>query len=237
MAVSRKLTVNGDSYTVAVEPSETLLDVLREKLRLTGTKKGCNVGDCGACTVLVDGEAMNSCLLLASEMEGKAITTIEGLAKDGELAPLQKAFVHEGGIQCGFCTPGMVMSATALLYKNSKVTTDEIKEALSGNLCRCTGYTGILRAVQRCTEYRDDCTHPEKETEQDNGRAAAFSPRGAPHDAFARTLLWFVTFMVHEDAPAGTLDALLGRLAPLGIETAAERRRMLDEARRWAGKL
>ncbi|MBU0618288.1 MAG: molybdopterin-dependent oxidoreductase, partial [Planctomycetes bacterium] len=182
MAVSRKLTVNGDSYTVAVEPSETLLDVLREKLRLTGTKKGCNVGDCGACTVLVDGEAMNSCLLLASEMEGKAITTIEGLAKDGELAPLQKAFVHEGGIQCGFCTPGMVMSATALLYKNSKVTTDEIKEALSGNLCRCTGYTGILRAVQRCTECRDDCMHPEKETEQDNGRAADFSPRGATND-------------------------------------------------------
>ena len=158
MAVSRKLTINGQVCTVAVEPDETLLDVLRDKLHLTGTKKGCNVGDCGACTVLVDGEPMNSCLLLASEMEGKAITTIEGLAQNGELTPLQKAFVYEGGIQCGFCTPGMVISATALLEKNPKPSTDEIKEALAGNLCRCTGYSGILRAVQRCDQYADGCT-------------------------------------------------------------------------------
>ena len=115
MAVSRKLMINGDTHAVSVEPGETLLDVLRDKLHLTGTKKGCNVGDCGACTVLVDGEPMNSCLLLACEMEGKAITTVEGLAQDGELTPLQKAFVHEGGIQCGYCTPGMVTAATALL--------------------------------------------------------------------------------------------------------------------------
>ena len=157
MAVPRKLTVNGDTYTVALEPSDTLLDVLRDKLRLTGTKKGCNVGDCGACTVLVDGEPMNSCLLLAAEMEGKAITTVEGLAKDGRLTPLQKAFVGEGAIQCGYCTPGMITTATALLQDNPKPTTEQIKEALAGNLCRCTGYAGILRAVQRCENYRDEC--------------------------------------------------------------------------------
>ncbi|HUU94631.1 MAG TPA: molybdopterin cofactor-binding domain-containing protein [Phycisphaerae bacterium] len=157
MGVARTLTINGDAYTVAVEPAETLLDVLRDKLHLTGTKKGCNAGDCGACTVLVDGEAMNSCLLLATEMEGKAITTIEGLAcatggdaDAAQLTPLQKAFVHEGAIQCGYCTPGVVMAATALLNRNPNPTTDEIKEALAGNLCRCTGYAGILRAVQRC---------------------------------------------------------------------------------------
>ncbi len=171
MAVSRTLAVNGDTYTVAIEPGETLLDVLREKLRLTGTKKGCNVGDCGACTVLIDGEPMNSCLLLASELEGKAITTIEGLAKDGELSPVQKAFVHEGGIQCGFCTPGMVISATALLEKNPNPTRDEIKEALSGNLCRCTGYSGILRAVQRCAEYRDG-PRAEREARRHEGTEA-----------------------------------------------------------------
>jgi 4-hydroxybenzoyl-CoA reductase alpha subunit len=164
MVTPRKLLINGQAYTVAVEPRETLLEVLREKLRLTGTKKGCNVGDCGACTVLVDGEAMNSCLLLAAEMEGKAITTIEGLTRDGELTPLQRAFVHEGGIQCGFCTSGMVMSATALLNKNPDPTAKEIKEALAGNLCRCTGYAGILRAVQRCGKYGGGGTHTKPKT-------------------------------------------------------------------------
>src|SRR3990172_3103018 len=156
MTALRTLTVNGQRYRVAVENGDTLLDSLRDKLRLTGTKKGCNVGDCGACTVLVGGLAMNSCLLLAAELEGKSITTIEGLAPNGELTPLQKAFVAEGGIQCGFCTPGMVMSATALLEENPSPTQDEIKEALSGNLCRCTGYSGILRAVKRCENYRHD---------------------------------------------------------------------------------
>ncbi len=174
MINTRTLTVNDQAYAVAVEPGETLLDVLRDKLRLTGTKKGCNVGDCGACTVLVDGEPMNSCLLLASEMEGKHITTVEGLADNGELTPIQKAFVHEGAIQCGFCTPGMVISATAMLEKNPNPTTDEIKDALAGNLCRCTGYAGILRAVQRCADYRDDGACAKQE------RAADFSPRGAP---------------------------------------------------------
>ncbi len=150
------LNVNGQIHRLAVDPGETLLDALRDKLRLTGTKKGCNVGDCGACTVLVDGEAMNSCLLLAAEMEGKAITTIEGLARNGELSPIQQAFVHEGAIQCGFCTPGMVVSATALLNRDPAPSTDEIKEALAGNLCRCTGYAGILRAVQRYRAYMAD---------------------------------------------------------------------------------
>ena len=157
MAILRELNINGHTHSVAVEPGETLLDVLRDKLRLTGTKKGCNVGDCGACTVLVDGDPLNSCLLLAAEMEGKAITTIEGVAESGELSPVQKAFIHEGGLQCGFCTPGAILSATALLNRSPEPSTDEIKEALAGNLCRCTGYAGILRAVQRCNEYRGEC--------------------------------------------------------------------------------
>jgi 4-hydroxybenzoyl-CoA reductase subunit alpha len=159
---------------LAVEAYETLLDVLRDKLRLTGTKKGCNVGDCGACTVLVDGEPMNSCLLLAAEMEGKAITTVEGLAHNGELSPLQKSFIAEGAIQCGFCTSGMVLSATALLERNPKPTTPEIKEALAGNLCRCTGYGGILRAVERCENYRDDgtCANPKSKIQNPNSSAS-----------------------------------------------------------------
>jgi len=158
MIETRTLLVNGEKHTVAVSPSETLLDVLRGKLRLTGTKKGCNVGDCGACTVLVDGEPMNSCLLLAAGMEGKAITTVEGLARDGALTPIQKAFVGEGAIQCGFCTPGMVTTATALLADHPHPDEETIKEALSGNMCRCTGYSGILRAVKRCENYRGDGT-------------------------------------------------------------------------------
>ncbi|MGD2109212.1 MAG: molybdopterin-dependent oxidoreductase, partial [Phycisphaerae bacterium] len=153
MAVARTFTINEHPYTVAVEPHETLLDVLRNKLGLTGTKKGCNVGDCGACTVLIDGEPANSCLLLAGEVEGKSITTIEGIAKNGQLTALQKAFAHEGAIQCGYCTPGTVISATALLERNPDPTVDEIKDALPGNLCRCTGYGGILRAIQRHKSY------------------------------------------------------------------------------------
>jgi len=154
MAVIRKLNVNGDTHTVAVEPSETLLDVLRDKLHLTGTKKGCNVGDCGACTVLIDGEAINSCLLLAWEMEGKAITTIEGLAKSGEPTPLQKAFVHEGGLQCGFCTPGTILSATALLNENPSPSTDDQGgpgweplplHRIHRNSSRCTTSPGLRR--------------------------------------------------------------------------------------------
>jgi 4-hydroxybenzoyl-CoA reductase subunit alpha len=173
MNVIGKLNVNGNARTVAVNASDTLLDVLRDKLNLTGTKKGCNVGDCGACTVLVDGEPKNSCLLLAAEMEGRTVTTVEGLANNGELTPLQKSFVHEGAIQCGYCTPGMVISATALLEKDPDPTDEEIKEALAGNLCRCTGYTGILRALKNCDKHRD-CTCDEK-------REGARLP-GAKHD-------------------------------------------------------
>ncbi len=157
------LTVNGYERAVAIAAGETLADVLREKLNLTGTKKGCNLGDCGACTVLVDGEPMNSCLLLASQMEGKQITTIEGVAHNGELAPIQKAFVEEGAVQCGYCTPGMILSSVALLNRNPRPTVEEIKNGLAGNLCRCTGYAGIIRAVQRCDNYCDGGTCAKKE--------------------------------------------------------------------------
>ncbi|MCH7705390.1 MAG: (2Fe-2S)-binding protein [Planctomycetes bacterium] len=167
MTRAYSLTVNGQTYAVAAAPGDTLLDVLRDKLWLTGTKKGCNVGDCGACTVLIDGEPMNSCLLLAGEVEGKTITTIESVATNGKLSPIQKAFVREGAIQCGFCTPGMILSATALLERNPSPDTDEIKDALGGNLCRCTGYTGILRAMHRCDNYRSDGTCANKESPQD----------------------------------------------------------------------
>ncbi|MFQ5590253.1 MAG: molybdopterin-dependent oxidoreductase [Phycisphaerae bacterium] len=183
MVQACRLNVNGQLHDVAVAPYETLTDVLREKLRLTGTKKGCNVGDCGVCTVLVDGEPMNSCLLLATQMEGKAITTVEGLARDGEVTALQKAFINEGAIQCGYCTPGMVVSATALLNKNPTPSREEIKDALAGSLCRCTGYTGILRAIERYSDYRDGGPRAQEEQTPErtapDHQAASFSQRDA----------------------------------------------------------
>ncbi len=154
--------VNGQERAVVVEPYDTLVDVLRDKLRLTGTKKGCGVGDCGVCTVLIDGCPMNACLMLAAEVADRKITTIEGVAVDGQLTPLQKSFVNEGGIQCGYCTPGMVLSATALLDQRPHPGAEEIKDALAGNLCRCTGYSGIMRAVSRCDNYRDNGTCAKK---------------------------------------------------------------------------
>jgi 4-hydroxybenzoyl-CoA reductase subunit alpha len=143
-----ELRVNGEAHTIAVTDGESLLDVLRDKLRLTGTKKGCNRGVCGACTVLMDGVPQNSCLLLAAACEGKDIITIEGLSQEGELHPLQRAFIDHGAVQCGFCTPGMILSAYALIQHNPDPSDEEIKEALSSNLCRCTGYAGIMKAVK-----------------------------------------------------------------------------------------
>ncbi|EFK09389.1 4-hydroxybenzoyl-CoA reductase subunit gamma [delta proteobacterium NaphS2] len=142
-----ELTVNDECLDVEIEPHRTLLEVLREELGFTGAKEGCGLGACGACTVLVDGAPVLSCLTLALEVQGKTVTTVEGLVKNGQPDPVQKAFVDHGAIQCGFCTPGSVMSAKALLEKNSNPSGQEIREALAGNLCRCTGYQKIIEAV------------------------------------------------------------------------------------------
>jgi len=141
------LLVNGEERQVAAADAATLLEVLREQLRLTGTKHGCELGECGACTVLVDGRPVLSCLTLARLVGGASITTVEGLAGHGRPHPLQAAFVEMGAAQCGYCTPGMLMTASALLERNRHPTIDEVKEALAGNLCRCTGYIKILEAV------------------------------------------------------------------------------------------
>ena len=142
------LTVNGEIYQLEVDHRRTLLEVLRENLGLTGTKQGCDTGECGSCTVIVDGRALLSCLTLAVSCQGKKITTIEGLSRAGELHPLQKAFMEKGAVQCGFCTPGMILSLKALLDENPRPSEEQIKEALAGNLCRCTGYVKILEAVR-----------------------------------------------------------------------------------------
>jgi len=146
------MRVNGKQVCETIKDNMTLVAFLRDTLRLTGTKKGCGVGECGACTVLVDGLAVDSCLLLAAQVDGKSVTTIEGLGSINQLDPIQEAFVETGGVQCGYCTPGMVMSAKAMLEKNNKPSRDEIKKALSGNLCRCTGYTKIVQAVELAAE-------------------------------------------------------------------------------------
>jgi carbon-monoxide dehydrogenase small subunit len=149
-------TLNGEKIEINVHPSETLLDVIRKRLRLTGTKKGCGSGECGACTILLNGKPVNSCLILALNVSGASILTIEGLAQSGELHPLQKAFRDYGAFQCGFCTPGMVLGAKALLDEDPSPSEEKIKEALSGNLCRCTGYTSIVRAIQSLAGKRED---------------------------------------------------------------------------------
>ncbi len=146
------LHVNGDKYPVAVEPWRTLAEVLREDLNLIGTKIGCQTGDCGACTVLINGKSVTSCLSLAIESDGKEITTIEGLSTGGTLHPIQEAFVEQGAIQCGYCTPGMILSAKYLLDNNPEPTESQIRLALSGNLCRCTGYNHIVKAVIAASE-------------------------------------------------------------------------------------
>ena len=148
-AVTVHMQVNGRSFVLEIPPHHTLLDVLRDTVRLTGTKECCSEGECGACTVLVNGQAVCSCLVLAVEMEGREITTIEGLASGGQLDPLQEAFVATGAVQCGFCIPGMIMAARQLLALNPHPSRVEIQEALVGNLCRCGGYSRILDAVAR----------------------------------------------------------------------------------------
>jgi carbon-monoxide dehydrogenase small subunit len=150
--ISISLTINGDTCSAVVEPRKTLADFLREDCRLTGTHLGCEHGVCGACTVILDGRAVRSCLIFAVQTDGAEITTVEGLAPSGQLNPVQAAFEAEHGLQCGFCTPGFVVSATALLERNPDPTEDEIREGLSGNLCRCTGYQGILRAVRSAAD-------------------------------------------------------------------------------------
>ncbi len=141
------LTINDKAYEVAVEPNQTLADLLRYDLGLTGTKKGCEVGDCGSCTVIMDGKPVNSCLVLAMQASGREITTVEGLESDEGLHPLQQAFVEKGAIQCGFCTSGMLLSGKSLLEKNPNPDEGEIRAAISGNLCRCTGYQKIVEAI------------------------------------------------------------------------------------------
>ena len=155
------LTVNSREHLIFSDDCRTLVDVLREDLKLTGTKKGCDEGDCGVCTVLIDGEAINSCLFLAVNAEGHEIITIEGLEQEGVLHPIQKAFVEEGAVQCGFCTPGMVLSTKALLYINPEPDEEEIRTALSGNLCRCTGYVRIVKAVQTASCILRECVDVE----------------------------------------------------------------------------
>ena len=153
------LNVNNRTYRIAAPPAAPLLEVLRDRLGLTGAKYGCGMGECGACTVLLDGEAVYSCLTLAVEAQGREITTIEGLDRDGELDPLQRAFAEGGGVQCGFCTPGMILAARALLARNPGPSEEEIRRALSGNLCRCTGYMKIVEAVQAAANEGRRETH------------------------------------------------------------------------------
>ncbi len=150
--ITLKCVVNGKPVELLVNEGETLLDTLRERLYLTGTKKGCEVGECGACTVLLDGVPTDSCLMLAALCGGKDIVTIEGIGEEDGLSRLQQAFVEEGAVQCGFCTPGMVLSAHALIKKYGKPTAQQIKTGMAGNLCRCAAYNQIINAVQRAAE-------------------------------------------------------------------------------------
>jgi aerobic carbon-monoxide dehydrogenase small subunit len=150
-----KIKVNGRDYRITARPWRTLLDVLRNDLGFTGTKEGCGTGSCGSCTVLIDGQAVNACLILIGEVKGKAITTIEGLCREGKLHPLQQAFMDQGAVQCGFCTPGLILTAKALLDSNPKPSESQIREAIAGNLCRCTGYDKIVRAIMTAAQAED----------------------------------------------------------------------------------
>lgn len=143
-----RYTINGEPYEAYIEPNRTLLEVVRDDLRLTGAKEGCGTGDCGACSMIVNGRLVTSCLMLAPQADGAEITTIEGLAKDGQLHPIQQAFIEHGAVQCGFCIPGMILAGKALLDQNPRPTRQEIRIAIAGNLCRCTGYTRIVDAIE-----------------------------------------------------------------------------------------
>ena len=149
-----RFVLNGAPAVSHAADNTTLLEVLREEMRLTGVKKGCETGECGACTVLLDDRSVNACMVLIGEVEGHRVTTIEGLAENGELDPIQRAFAEKGAIQCGYCTPGMIMSVKGLLNQNPDPTDEEIKEAVAGNLCRCTGYQQIFEAVKYAVEWR-----------------------------------------------------------------------------------
>ncbi len=150
-----KITVNSDLYHLLVAPHQTLLEAIRDEIGLTGTKNGCEMGECGACTVLLNGKSVNSCLVLAHEADGQKVQTIEGIASGSNLHPIQKAFVEHGAIQCGFCTPGMIMSTKALIDEHPKADRTEIQKGLRGNLCRCTGYVKIIEAVEMVLEGGD----------------------------------------------------------------------------------
>ena len=150
------LNVNGNNYEIAINPWQTLLDVLRDELGLIGTKRGCGIGTCGACTVIIDGKAILSCLTLALECEGRSITTIEGISSAESLHPIQKAFIENGAVQCGYCTPGIIMTSKALLDENPHPDDDEIRDALSGTFCRCTGHIKIMEAVKKGSESKEE---------------------------------------------------------------------------------
>jgi len=171
MAREISFVFNGNPVKMMISDHWTLLHLIREELGYTGTKEGCGSGECGACTVIVDGEAVNSCLYLAAEIEGKQLITIEGLAAaDGTLDPIQKSFVENGGIQCGFCSPGMILSAKALLDKSPDASEEEIKEAIAGNLCRCTGYVQIIDSIKAVSGYGEDQPHVVAYKTEDNDR-------------------------------------------------------------------
>lgn len=150
------LKVNEELFQVSVDENLRLIDLLRDELGLIGTKEGCGEGECGACTVIMDGETVNSCLVMAFQANGSSITTIEGLDKDGELHPVQRAYIEVGAVQCGFCIPGMVLSTKALLDKNPHPNREEIREGISGNLCRCTGYNKMLHATEKAMKYMEE---------------------------------------------------------------------------------
>lgn len=162
-----RFSLNGREVTVSVDPRETLFDTLRERLRLTGTKGACLEGECGSCTVLLDGEPVTSCLVMALQVDGRQVTTVEGLSDNGQLSALQAAFVRAGAVQCGYCTPGLLVSATALLRKNPRPSEDEVRNGLAGNLCRCTGYNKIIDAVLDASREGEELS----ESKTSGGRA------------------------------------------------------------------